>query len=219
MYVEAIGADHRTSEVEGFAPIHRRLGQVLVGELPVDELPPGIDVRRTSILVIDVVGMLPHVNGEDRSLTRGQRVASIMGAYHLELTVGVLDEPCPARAKVSGSSSGELLLEGIKAAKVTNDGFSDRTSGFSSALRGQRVPVEGVVPGLSSAVEHTSSTGSDELLQGLASGVVLGSSVQLGHVALMMFTIVKINGLLRDVRSQSRALVRKGRKLETVRHS
>lgn len=40
---------------------------VLVGFVPIDDLPEGADVVRTAILVVKVVGVLPDVESDDGS--------------------------------------------------------------------------------------------------------------------------------------------------------
>jgi len=103
--------------------------------------------------------VLPDVTGEDGlagAVT--ERAASIVSLDNLELLgLGVLDEPGPARAKVAGGSGGELLLELVEAAKVPLNGVLDGTGGGTAGVGGEAVPVEGVVPGLGSAVEDRSS--------------------------------------------------------------
>src|SRR5690606_3328395 len=54
----------------------RRPDQVLVGEIPIDEmLKEGSDVVRATILVVEIIGMLPHVDREERYLpVRDRRI-------------------------------------------------------------------------------------------------------------------------------------------------
>ena len=52
---------------------------VFVGKFPIDGLPPGFQVVRARIAVIDVIGMLPDVASQDRnSNTIAKRVGGIV---------------------------------------------------------------------------------------------------------------------------------------------
>ncbi len=49
--------------------------EVLVGKVPVDEAPPGVKIVDPGVSVVDVIGVLPHVAGDDGLQASGQRVA------------------------------------------------------------------------------------------------------------------------------------------------
>ena len=52
-------------------PQRRWLAEVLLGERPVGELvQPGLDVVRPAVLVVEVVGVLPHV-GDQQQVAKG----------------------------------------------------------------------------------------------------------------------------------------------------
>src|SRR5690606_21037423 len=84
----------------GRTPALRGLGEVLVDEIPVDEV---LDHRGhevgTPVAVIDVVGMLPHVDGEKRSLAFGQGIFGVRGIHNRELAA-VQHQPGPAAAEL-----------------------------------------------------------------------------------------------------------------------
>ena len=52
------GLAERKRELLGF-------GKVLIGKLPVDDVPPGLEVLGAGVAVVDVVGVLPDVTGEE----------------------------------------------------------------------------------------------------------------------------------------------------------
>src|SRR5205809_1227051 len=64
--------------------------------IPVDYVPPGIEIVGTTILVLEVVGMLPYIVSHDRVETIHQRAVLVGGGNDLKLTAPVEDEPCPA---------------------------------------------------------------------------------------------------------------------------
>src|SRR6185312_4419192 len=52
------------------APLHLRQGVLVVRRdgVPVDHVPPGLEVVRAAVLVLEVVGVLPDVDPEDRDV-------------------------------------------------------------------------------------------------------------------------------------------------------
>src|SRR3954463_16231971 len=56
---------------------------VALGDLvPVDRVPPRVDVVGPLVLVLQVVGVLPDVHAEQRRLAVGERVVLVRGADH-----------------------------------------------------------------------------------------------------------------------------------------
>src|ERR1700676_23225 len=55
-------------------------GQALGDPRPVDDVPPGIDVVGAAVLVLQVVGVLPDVDAEQRRLSVGDRVVLVCAA-------------------------------------------------------------------------------------------------------------------------------------------
>ena len=50
--------------------IHRwsaeRLLEIRRSLVPVDRVPPGLEIIRSSVLILQIVGMFPHVDADDR---------------------------------------------------------------------------------------------------------------------------------------------------------
>ena len=90
-------------------------------DVPVDDFPEGCDVLGTAVSVIDVVGVLPDVNGEERLEALNDGVAGVGLLGDDELAVGVSGKPGPAGAKEPGRLGGELLLEGVERAELCID--------------------------------------------------------------------------------------------------
>ena len=72
--------------------------------VPVHDLPPGVEVVGALVLVVEVVGVFPHVAAEDgRALDGGgvhQRVVLVRGAGDGEFAVFTDDQPGPAGAEL-----------------------------------------------------------------------------------------------------------------------
>src|SRR3954453_19836479 len=85
--------------------------------IPVDHVPPGGEVVRSAVLVLQVVGVFPYVVAEDREVAVRQGVVLVGGADDRELAVAARDEPGPATAESFHSGVVELRLEGLEVAK------------------------------------------------------------------------------------------------------
>src|SRR5688572_29639469 len=73
--------------------------QVALGELPVEQVvDDGGDVRRATFMVIEVVGVLPDVDREQRMAAVGDGRVGVRGGRDAQLAA-VRGEPCPAAAE------------------------------------------------------------------------------------------------------------------------
>src|SRR5262245_7931149 len=80
----------------------------------------GLQVIRTTVAVVDVVGVLPDVAAEDRGRAVHQRVFAVRRLGDLELAT--LDrEPAPAGAELADACGGEIGLELLETAEVVVD--------------------------------------------------------------------------------------------------
>ena len=76
-----------------------------------------LQVIRTAVAVVDVVGMLPDIDAEDRGGAVHQRAFAVGGLGDFELAV--LDrQPRPARAELADAGGGEIGLELLQPAEV-----------------------------------------------------------------------------------------------------
>ena len=114
--------------------------------LPVHQVPPGLDVVGLDVEVIQVEGVLPHVDHEQRH-GRDRDVALLVGHLvgHEALADGVPREDGPAGALQAQGSGGELSLEGLKGAEELVDGGTELALGARGALAGHVGPEDGVV--------------------------------------------------------------------------
>src|SRR5262245_20894491 len=70
--------------------------------IPVDHVPPGLEVVGAAVLVVEVVGVLPDIDAEDRELALHERAILVGGAEDLEMPA-IDDEPAPAAAEALGA--------------------------------------------------------------------------------------------------------------------
>jgi len=76
------------------------LAGVVQGKFPVDQLVEhGVNIVGTAILIIQVISMLPHVNGKQWLHACCQRDIGIGGLYYLEL-IAIKNKPSPTTPKL-----------------------------------------------------------------------------------------------------------------------
>src|SRR2546428_11536846 len=153
----------------------RPLAGEALGDLrPVHHVPPGVDVVRAPVLVLEVVGMLPDVDSEERGLAVRDRVVLVRGRDHREVAP-VLDEPGPARAEPVDARVLELLLETRERSERRLDRRSELAVGLASTFRAHPLPEERVVVVAAAVVTHRGRFGAKlvEVLQDPLARLVL----------------------------------------------
>src|SRR3569832_668073 len=71
-------------------------GEVFRSEVPVHQVPEMLDILRPCVAVIHVIGMLPHVAGQQRLVSSCQRRAGVGSVRDIHRTIRFLDLPSPA---------------------------------------------------------------------------------------------------------------------------
>src|ERR1017187_635825 len=90
--------------------------------LPVDYVPPGRQVVRTAVLILQIVGVLPHVAAEHGVLAFHDRTVLVRGRSDLD-TGRRLQQPSPAGTEAAHAGGVEFFLEGFEAAESADDGL------------------------------------------------------------------------------------------------
>ena len=210
------------------------LREVLVDEVPVDELvEERLHPDGTQVLVVEVVGVLPHVHHEERRDAGGRRHLGVGRAHDLELAV-VRDQPGPAGAEPADGRglevldelvAGEVGLLLVPAAERGGDLLGDGARRRAAAARLHAVPEEGVVPHLRRVVEHRllvrlAGHGHDHVLEALVREVgAVHQLVQGVDVGLVVLAVVEADRARGVVRLQRVFRVRERRQFERHRSS
>src|SRR3954449_6445337 len=76
---------------------------------PVDHVPPRRDVLRPAVLVLEVVGVFPDVEAEDRRAPLHERAILVGRGLDAQRAAAIQCEPGPAAAEAARSRPGELV--------------------------------------------------------------------------------------------------------------
>ena len=85
--------------------------------IPINHIKKCCDVLRASVLILQVISVLPHIHGEQSRLAVSKGQISVGGLGHLEAAV-VEHQPGPATTELGGAGSFEGFDELLEAAKV-----------------------------------------------------------------------------------------------------
>src|SRR5690606_11500037 len=124
---------------------------VALGGVPVDNVPEGRDVVRTTVLVVQVVRMLPDIEADDgfafetRDGLAHQRAVLVGRGSDGELLVTGDDEPRPAGAEAGRGSLGKLLLEGVERSEGRVDRLGELALRGAALARTEDLPEKGVI--------------------------------------------------------------------------
>ena len=89
--------------------LSRRQLEALVHFFPIYGIPPGGQIIRTLVLVLQIAGMFPDIIAQDREMALHQWAVLIGSRHNLQLAA-FTDQPAPARAELLGCRFVELLL-------------------------------------------------------------------------------------------------------------
>src|SRR4051812_32904023 len=200
-------AESAVSLAGGLEPL-RHLG-------PVDDVPPRVDVVRALVLVLEVVGVLPDVDAQQRHQAVAQGRVLVRGARDLHARA-VVHEPGPAAAEAVHAGLLELVLEAVEVAAGLLDRRRQVALRLAAAVGAHDLPEEGVVGVPAAVVTHGCLDvrwERPEVLQDLLHGLVrpfgaLQGTVGLVHVGLVMLVVMDAHRLLVDVRLERAVVVR-----------
>src|SRR5579885_3196401 len=113
------------------------------------------DEIRPAILIVQVIGMLPHIAGEERLLPGRDRSHCVRALHDLELVL-LGDQPRPSAPELADRGRLKHILELVEAAEVPVDALRERARRRATAARLHGSPEEGMVPMLSGIVEYRS---------------------------------------------------------------
>src|SRR5690625_973225 len=157
--------------------------------------------------------MLPHINGQQGGdALIGQRRFRVAGADDANAAVGLFHQPGPTGTEVSDRRLAELFFELLKGAKCAVNRFGHSAFSLATAVGAQAVPVERVVPHLGGIVEDATAGGFYNFFKTFAFKLSARNGfVEVVDIGLVVFAVMKLKGLLGNVRRQSVFSVRQCR--------
>src|SRR5579875_4049729 len=155
----AAGAAAASSAAPSREPSNRRLfllrgGVTAVDFVPVDDVPPGVEVIAAVILVFEIVGMLPHVVAQDGIAAIHEGAVLIGRADDLQLPALVQQQPGPAGAEALQTGIVERRLELIEGPELLLDGLGDGAGGGAAAIGFHDGPEHAVIGMAAAVVAH-----------------------------------------------------------------
>jgi hypothetical protein len=193
--------------VRGFAGFEG--GKALVDFVPVEDVPPGREIFGATVVVFQVLGVLPDVVAEDGIEALRDGVVLIGGADDLNFAIaaGFAGEPDPSAAELLDAGIVEFGLEILEGAEGLGDGIGDGAGGIASAFGLHDFPEHGVVDVASGIVADGAADVlgngvevADEIFGGLAGevGMLLEGGIQIFHVGAVVHVVMQGHRLLID---------------------
>ena len=130
-----------------------RRGIALANRLPVHRIPPRLEVVGATVLVAEIIGVLPDVIAEQRALAVHDRIVLVRAGLDREFAVLGDRHEHPARTKYTTARGVEVALEFFRAAEVA----IDRGKHFAfrlAAIRSHDLPEHGVIGMAAEIVAH-----------------------------------------------------------------
>lgn len=106
------------------------------------------------VAVVDVVGVLPDIQGEQRSVPGSERSMRVLERGDAQLAGLVQHEPGPAGAEELHCRVGKGLFEGGEITKIPRDQIRHLAGRRAAAGGREATPVKAVVPVLRGVVEN-----------------------------------------------------------------
>ena len=128
----------------------------LIHIVPVDDTEEVFHKIRSAVLVLQIVGMFPYVQCQQRFLPFCERIILVGGRENFQM-VSVKHQPCPAASELGNRSRCKFLFEIFKGTKVSFNLFSHRAVEGSASLRCHHFPEKGVVEITAAIVSHSAA--------------------------------------------------------------
>ena len=126
-------------------------GEISRDHVPIDDVPEGRNVVRATILVVQVISVLPNIESEDRSAIANsgflahERVVLIRGGANSKASISLYAEPSPARSETSGARFGKFFFKSIERSKGGIDGSGKITRGCARSAGSNHLPKKAVI--------------------------------------------------------------------------
>ena len=164
---------------------------------------------RATILIINVIGVFPNIESQQRFQIALHRIASVGFLRDVQFAILVDGKPHPARTKQRGTLFRKLLLKSLERTELLLNPLGDCTRGLVVGFRSTELgEVKVVIQDLSGIVEHASVGGFHNFFQRhFLKLSAFDKTVQVVDIGLQMLAMVEAQRFLADNRLQSVCLV------------
>src|SRR5471032_638257 len=121
---------------------------------PVDDVVKSVDVFRTTVLVEQVIGMLPDVQPQNRRIAIHEWAVLVATALDHQFFLGSYAQPRPTATETGQGSLGEGVLETLETTQLLIDCLGHGTLGQTAAIRRHDRPEQRVVGMTATLVDH-----------------------------------------------------------------
>ena len=187
----------------------------LFHHFPIDNLPQCLQVGWASVLVVEIVGVLPDVESEDGAEPMGDGVVGAGVRVDGQSAGRICMEPDPAGAEKGGAFLDEVNLEGVDGPPLFDDlgdegrfldfGFAcarnDRRGAFACNDTGgpELGKVEIVIQDLTGVVKNGTVGMADDVLQRHGLELSAGNEfVQVVHITFQVLAVVEFKSSAAD---------------------
>src|SRR5207302_8319564 len=129
----------------------------LVDLAPVDNVPPRSQIFGAAVVVLQIVGVLPHVVAEDRIEPLRKRAVLVGRGDDLHIAVRLAGQPYPATAELLGTGIVELALEVFERTESLLDHVGNGTAGVTTTFGLHDLPEHGVIHVTAAIVDRKST--------------------------------------------------------------
>ncbi len=183
---------------------------------PIHDLPKGVQLRSPPILIVEVIGVFPDIEGQQRFIAFGDRVVGIGFLRDHQSAVGLGREPGPAGAEKAGAFGFEFGFESFKAPPLFLDlGFETPGRLRCPVRPGMTIvctelrKVQVVIQDLPGVIENAAFGFADDFFEGHILERSAGNQfVEIVDVGLEVFAVVEGKGLGTDDRFEGIRCVR-----------
>ncbi len=116
--------------------------KLLRHKIPVDKIPEISHILGSGVLLVQIVGMLPHVDDQNRLVAIGKRVAGIGFLNDFKMTFLVFHQPAPSAAKQRNRLGGKFLLKLVETAEITLIGIKQFAFRLCLGMSRQAIPIK-----------------------------------------------------------------------------
>ena len=163
--------------------------------IPVDDAPYCGEMIDTAVLIVEVVGMFPYVDAENRLQSVANGGACVGFLRNHEFPFAVTGKPYPTATEKTGAFLLELLLEGFERTKLCIDGFGQLAHGLAIFLwSGELREVEIVVEDLSGVVEDGTFGVFNDFFEGFTfEATAREQVVEVRHIGVEVLAVVELH--------------------------